>query len=99
MDPRLITGYTMASYSVGVSLVVALPCGNVLMRKLEAYTGGTLYVLGISGAVGVPIAQASVTHNFEGGAPLFISARGATATVNVISYLSGTPLGATTITG
>jgi hypothetical protein len=98
-DPRLITGYTMASYSVGVSLVTALPVANVIGRQIESYSGGTLFILGQTGLVGIALAQANVTHDFPGGAPMFISARGATATANVVSYLTNLAPGATVITG
>lgn len=99
IDPRMVTGYTMAQYHVGVSLVTALPVENVIGRQIESYTGGTLFILGQSGLAGIALVQASATHDIPGGAPFFISARGATATANVISYLSNPSAGVTMITG
>lgn len=99
IDPRLITGYTLSSYSVGVSLVVKLPSTGVMQRDVLNTAGGTLFLLGWTGAVGLGYASPSVPHQIQGGAPLYISARGATATINMIEYLTQPYLGATVITG
>jgi len=93
-DVTKIVGYTMAAYDVGVSLVVALPNTNVVSRQILNYTGGTLHILGNTGAVGVAIPSASTAYEIWGGGRLFISSRGATATANIVSYLSA-PQGTT----
>lgn len=99
-DHRQITGYTMISVAVGVSLVVALPTSGVVQRDLVSFSGGTLALLGVSGAAGIIMNQpTSVPATIPGGGNLYISARGATTTANFICSLSLPNVGATVITG
>lgn len=99
LDISKVCGLTLSSYSVGVSLVTALPCTGVLQREVLSTAGGTLFMLGQTGVVGLGYATPTVPHKIPGGAPLFISARGATATINMLEYLSHPWVGSTTITG
>lgn len=99
IDPRIVTGYTLSSYSVGVSLVVKLPSDNVAQREVLSTAGGTLFVLGWTGVVGLGYATPTVPHKIQGGAPLYISARGATSTINMLEYLTAPYLGATAVIG
>jgi hypothetical protein len=99
IDPRLVTGFTLSTYSVGVSLHVRLPSTGVLQREVLSTAGGTLFIMGVTGVAGLGYATPTVPHKIPGGAPLFISAKGATASVNMLEYLSTPWIGATAISG